>query len=196
MITLNPHIAAFKASLYGVAMSPFGIENAVQKTALQSVEGGTNQLSTTNLSQSVDTYLHREIPTKTFNSSFLNSTSITSQEATERFVEHLQKITDFGLQHPNALRIGNTHFGNAAISYQSFNHSTAYNYLQESLLTIADAMDRDSHTFTDLRASAHIVLQSFGMPVTDDSAAAMIRGISQLFTTQLNNIGHLVDLKV
>jgi hypothetical protein len=147
------------------------------------------------LVQSLDTYLNHQLNKKTFNSSFLNSTSITSQEATEKFIELLQSMTDIALQKSNWMKVSESFFGGANSYYQSFTHASANNYLQEALLTLADSISQDSFTFSDLKHSADQVLASYGLPVDQDSAQNLIRGMSQSLANQLSNVGHLIDIK-
>ena len=105
-------------------------------------------------------------------------------------------MTDYGLQNINYLHVSDSFFSNSSNVYQSFQHPQSSNYLQESLLNIADALDSDSPTFNQLEQSARQVLQSYGLPITQNSAAELLRGMSNALHTQLGNIGHLVDLKV
>jgi hypothetical protein len=135
------------------------------------------------------------LSSRAFNSSFLNSNSITSQEATERFLIHLQEITEFALQDVNYLKINGAFFSDTSSYYQSFNHSSANNYLQESLLTIADFISQDSSIFSDLKNSADQLIKSYGLPATPNSAQDLLLGMSQFLITQLNNVGHIVDIR-
>lgn len=197
MNTYNPHILAFKAGLYGLAVHPSNMQSANGHANLNVItpEHSEPVSKTNHLSQSLDTYINNALSAKPFNASFLNSTSITSQEATQKFVEHLKESTDFALQNPNRFIVNGSFFGNTASYYQSFNHPSAHNYIQESLFSLADSMGQDNLAFSDLKASANQLLQSYGLPVNDQSAAIMIRGMGLALSSQLGNVGHLVDIK-
>jgi len=197
MITSSHAAKAFTAGLSGFAISPQAI------TAQTSVPNINSTYDTAvlksskrnHLVQSLDTYLNHQLNKKAFNSSFLNSTSITSQEATEKFIELLQSMTDIAFQNPNLMKVSDGIFGGTNSFYQSFTHATANNYLQEALLTLADSISKDSFTFTDLKNSANQVLTSYGLSFDQNSAQHLIRGMSQSLANQLSNVGHLIDIK-
>jgi hypothetical protein len=91
--------------------------------------------------------------------------------------------------------VNGSFLGNTPGYYQSFNHSTANNYLQESLLTLADSISQDDSVFSDLKNSADQLLQSYGLQASPNSASELLRGMSQFLNTQLTNVGHLVDIR-
>jgi hypothetical protein len=105
-------------------------------------------------------------------------------------------MTDYGLQSVNYAQVSDNFFSRSSNAYQSFQHPQSSNYLQESLLNIADAIDSNSPAFSNLEHSARQVLQSYGLPVSQNSAAELIHGMSDALNTQLGNVGHLIDLKV
>jgi uncharacterized membrane protein YheB (UPF0754 family) len=197
MITYNPHILAFKAGLYGLAVHPSNMLSANGQANINVItpDQSAPVSKTNHLSQSLDAYINHELSAKPFNASFLNSTAITSQEATEKFIEHLQEMTDFALQNHNRLIMNGSFFSNATSYYESFSHPSAHNLIQESLFSLADSMGQDNLAFSDLKASANQLLQSYGLPVNDQSAANMIRGMGLALSSQLGNVGHLVDIK-
>ena len=197
MITSSHAAKAFTAGLSGFAISPQAITAQTSVTNINSTYDSAVLKSSkrNHLVQSLDTYLNHQFNKKAFNSSFLNSTSITSQEATEKFVELLQSMTDIALQDPNFMKVNDGFFGGANNYYQSFSHASANNYLQEALLTLADSISQDSFTFSDLKKSADQVLVSYGLSVDQSSAQNLIRGMSQSLANQLSNVGHLIDIK-
>jgi hypothetical protein len=135
------------------------------------------------------------LSTRAYNSSFLNSTSLTSQEATDQFLIQLQEITDFALKGINHLKVNGAFFSDASDYYPSFNHSSANNLLQEYLLTLADSISQDSSVFSDFKNSANQLLQSYGLPNSPNSASDLLKGMSQFLNTQLTNVGHLIDIR-
>jgi hypothetical protein len=195
--TSNPYIRAFKAGLSGFAVHPSTLQATLTVNTLNTNYLNRNpaESKVNHLTQSLNNYINRELSSRAYNSSFLNSTSITSQEATEQFLIHLQEITDFALRDINHLKVSGTIFSDAPSYYQSFNHSSANNFLQESLLTLADSINRDDSVFSDFKRSAHQLLQTYGLPIYQNSASEMLRGMSQLLNTQLSNVGHLVDIR-
>lgn len=197
MITSSHSAKAFTAGLPGFAISPPAITPQTSASNINASynSAGIKSSKRNHLVQSLDTYLNHQLNKKTFNSSFLNSTSITSQEATEKFIELLQSMTDIALQKSNWMKVSESFFGGANSYYQSFTHASANNYLQEALLTLADSISQDSFTFSDLKHSADQVLASYGLPVDQDSAQNLIRGMSQSLANQLSNVGHLIDIK-
>jgi len=197
MITSNPYIRAFKAGLSGFAVHPSTLQatSALNTLNTKYTISNSSESKVNHLTQSLNNYLNRELSSRAFNSSFLNSNSITSQEATERFLIHLQEITEFALQDVNYLKINGAFFSDTSSYYQSFNHASANNYLQESLLTIADFMSQDSSIFSDLKNSADQLIKSYGLPATPNSAPHLLIGMSQFLNTQLSNVGHLVDIR-
>jgi len=197
MITSSHAAKAFTAGLSGFAISPQAITAQTSVSNINSTHDTVVLKSSkrNHLVQSLDTYLNHQFNKKSFNSSFLNSTSITSQEATEKFIELLKSMTDIALQDPNFMKVSDGFFGGANSFYQSFTHATANNYLQEALLTLADSINQDSYTFYDLKNSADQVLVSYGLPVNQNSAQSLIRGMSQSLANQLSNVGHLIDIK-
>ena len=87
-------------------------------------------------------------------------------------------------------------FNSSSTPYQSFGHAQSSNYLQESLLNMVDAIDSNPHAFIQLEKSAKKVLQSFGLPTSQNNAADLINGMSDVLHIQTGNIGHLIDLRV
>ena len=192
------NVRAFKAGIPGFAIHPnASIQPTIQNNIYSSVKlEPKTRIETNHLTQSLHNYISYKLEDRTYNSSFLNSTSIDSQEATTQFIQSLESMTDYGLQNIKYLHVSDSFFSNSSNVYQSFQHPQSSNYLQESLLNIADALDSDSPTFNQLEQSARQVLQSYGLPITQNSAAELLRGMSNALHTQLGNIGHLVDLKV
>ena len=197
MITSSHAAKAFTAGLSGFAISPQAITAQTSVTNINSTYDTAVLKSSkrNHLVQSLDTYLNHQLNKKAFNSSFLNSTSITSQEATEKFIELLQSMTDIALQDPKFMKVSDGFFGGANNYYLSFSHASANNYLQEALLTLADSISQDSFIFSDLKKSANQVLVSYGLSVDQNSAQNLIRGMSQSLANQLSNVGHLIDIK-
>jgi len=197
LITSNQYIRAFKAGLSGFAVHPSALQGPSTLNAPNTnhLQNDSNESKVSHLTQSLNNYLYGKLSKHDFNSSVLNSTSITSQEATEKFIEQLQKMTNIAFQDISYLKVDSTIFGNNSSYYQSFHHLTANNYLQESLLTLADSISHDDETFSALKNSANQLLQSYGLPISQNSASDILWGMSQLLNTQLSNIGHLVDIK-
>ena len=197
MITSNQYIRAFKAGFSGVAVQPSTLQalSTLNVPNTNYLQIDSNESKVSHLTQSLNNYLYGKLSKHTFNSSFLNSTSVTSQEATEQFLIHLQEITDFALQDVHYLKVNRAFFSDTCSYYQSFSHSSANNFLQESLLTLADSMSGDDSIFLDLKNSANQLIESYGLPASPNSASDLLRGMSQFLNTQLNNVGHLVDIK-
>jgi len=195
MITSQLYAKAFKAGIPGFAIHPNApIQPSIQNNLIANHHFvSNNRINTNHLIQSLQNYISYKLGNKPYNSSFLNSTSIDSQEATAQFIQSLQSMTDYGLQNVNYSQVSDSFFSN---SYQSFQHPQSSNYLQESLLNIADAIDSNSPAFSNIEHSARQVLQSYGLPVSQDSAAELLHGMGDALHTQLGNIGHLIDLKV
>jgi len=197
LITLNRYLRAFKAGLSGFAVHPSTLQ-AISKLNTFNINyanGNPNESRVNHLTQSLNNYINRMLRTRSYNSSFLNSASLTSQEATDQFLTYLQEITDFALEDVNCLKVNGAFFSDASDYYQSFNHSSANNLLQESLLTLADSISQDSSVFSDFKNSADQLLQSYGLPASPNSASDLLRGMSKLLNTQLSNLGHLVDIR-
>jgi len=195
--TSNLYLRAFKAGLSGFAVHPSALQGTSSLNTFQTnyVSGNHHEYKVNHLTQSLNNFINRQLSKRAYNSSFLNSTSLTSQEATDQFINLLQEMTDFALRDVNYLKVNGSFLGNTSSYYQSFNHSTANNYLQESLLTLADNISQDDSVFLDLKNSANQLLQSYGLPASPNSASELLRGMSQLLNTQLNNVGHLIDLR-
>jgi len=197
MITSNPYLRAFKAGLSGFAVHPstlqaISTQNTFNTNHLNSIP---NELRVNHLTQSLNNYINHKLSTRAYNSSFLNSTSLTSQEATDQFLIQLQEITDFALKGINHLKVNGAFFSDASDYYPSFNHSSANNLLQESLLTLADSISQDGSVFSDFKNSANQLLQSYGLPNSPNSASDLLKGMSQFLNTQLTNVGHLIDIR-
>jgi len=197
MITSNPYIRSFKAGLSGFAVHPSSLQATSSLNTFNTnyVSGNPYEYKVNHLTQSLNNFINRKLSKRAYNSSFLNSTSITSQEATDQFITHLQEMTDFALRDVSYLKVNGSFLGNTPGYYQSFNHSTANNYLQESLLTLADSISQDDSVFSDLKNSADQLLQSYGLQASPNSASELLRGMSQFLNTQLTNVGHLVDIR-
>ena len=197
LITSNPYIRAFKAGLTGFAVHPSTLQATSTLHLLNTnyLQSDPSEFKVNHLTQSLNNFINRKLSSRAYNSSFLNSTSITSEEATEQFLIHLQAITDFALQDVNYLKVNGAFFTDTSSYYQSFNHPSAHNFLQESLLTVADSMSKDDSVFLDLKNSADQLLQSYGLPTSQNSASEILIGMSKLLNTQLSNVGHLVDIK-
>jgi len=197
LTTSNLYLRAFKAGLSGFAVHPSTLQGTSTLNTFHTnyVSGNPHEYKVNHLTQSLNNYINRKLSKSAYNSSFLNSTSLTSQEATEQFITYLQEMTDFALRDINYIKVNGSSLVNNANYYQSFNHSSANNYLQESLLTLADSINIDDSVFSDLKNSANQLLQSYGLPASPNSASELLRGMSQLLNTQLNNVGHLIDLR-
>jgi hypothetical protein len=197
MITSNSYIRAFKAGLSGFAVHPSALQGTSSLNTFHTnyVSGNPHEYKVNHLTQSLNNFINRKLSKSAYNSSFLNSTSLSSQEATDQFITLLQEMTDFALRDVNYLKVNGSFLGNTPSYYQSFNHSTANNYLQESLLTLADSISQDDSVFSDLKNSADQLLQSYGLLASQNSASELLRGMSQFLNTQLTNVGHLVDIR-
>ena len=192
------YVKAFKAGLPGFAVHP-------SNTIAGTISNRTNALNTSNsvakaesnhLTQSLNNYISHKLEDKAYNSSFLNSTSLDSQTATTEFIEALQSMTDYDLQNINYLNVNDSFFNSSSTPYQSFGHAQSSNYLQESLLNMVDVIDSNPKAFIQLEKSAKKVLQSFGLPTSQNNAADLINGMSDVLHIQTGNIGHLIDLRV
>ena len=190
MNTNHLYVKAFKAGLPGFAVHP---SNTISAT----ISNRTNALNTSNsvakaesnhLTQSLNNYISHKLEDKAYNSSFLNSTSVDSQTATSEFIEALQTMTDYDLQNINYLNVNDSFFNSSSTPYQSFGHAQSRN--------MVDAIDSNPQAFIQLEKSAKKVLQSFGLPTSQNNAADLINGMSDVLHIQTGNIGHLIDLRV
>jgi hypothetical protein len=109
MITNHIYAKAFKAGLPGFAVHP-GVgttPNAQVKANLSTLKESSIKTEGNHLTKSLTNFLAHVSKERSYNSSFLNSTSIDSQAATTAFVKALQNMTDFSLQNVDYTRVGN-----------------------------------------------------------------------------------------
>jgi hypothetical protein len=162
MITNHIYEKAFKAGLPGFAVHP-GVgttPNAQVNANLSTLRESSIKTEGNHLTKSLTNFLAHVSKERSYNSSFLNSTSIDSQAATTAFVKALQNMTDFSLQNVDYTRVGNGFFANSS-SYLSFQNVQSNNILQDALLNIADQIDEDPSAFSSLESLAQRVLQSY-----------------------------------
>jgi len=129
-----------------------------------------------------------------YSASFLNSTSLTSQQATDVFIADLIQNIDQSLQNVFYSQIS-SHFLGA--TYQSFSHTDSNNFLQDVLISITDSLDSSSYSdalsVTQLKDSFNDLLLSQGLSMNSIQLQDVLKGMSALMASQMGNIGHLID---
>ncbi len=129
-----------------------------------------------------------------YNASFLNTSSLTSQQATDVFIADLIQNIDQSMQNVSYSQIS-SHFLGA--TYQSFSHTDSNNYLQDVLISITASLDSsgssDALTVTQLKNSFNDLLLSQGLPMNSIQLQDVLKGMSVLMASQMGNVGHLID---
>jgi hypothetical protein len=124
----------------------------------------------------IDNYLAIKSSTQSYNSSFLNSTSLDSQQASQVFINHLVNMTD-------------------SVA------SSSSNQLQQAVLQALNAMDSSSGTTSssqqDLLNSAKNLLQSNSLQSEANDIRSLLTSISQSLHYQSGSfLGQIINTNV